>query len=545
METPHTASGNHDGGKARFSAAKRGCFWALFIGTPWVFLLLVAGEWYVRKHIDSQWESARSYGLVREKEQEAACNQVLAAYASRDLSAIVPFDNQVKDFAARDDEGRRAWVDLRRELVIVCDPAGNIKKLYAPADEPQLAFVAQALKADQNLADAFDPLFVEKSPTLTPANLHQTILQNRVLDMTWPQQLRIGPTETSLFQIRLRPFDVVPEEHMGAFVRRSIWEEWGRKYRPLVDWTDGFEWPAPELLTRQFRTNRFGFRGEDVAVPKPAGVVRVVCIGSSMTVEGPTDELTYPHILQKKLRAHFGTDRIEVVNAGNHGSVAANDFARAPDFMVLQPDLVIHYGFGNDLRAMCIHDWNDPSALRARPGMLLKWCLRHSMLVFKYANWALVPSRRGLNPEFESRIFDNMRRLGRYFTEKGADMMFCTVACPETAVLSAKDREFFDFCIHKWNYNQYYLDSRGYELMLYAYNDRLKEICRETGASVIEVSADLSSHPECFADIFHMNAAGLERKAEIVFQGVKGRVAQRLAAANQGGSVGIVPAHAE
>jgi lysophospholipase L1-like esterase len=545
MEVPHTMSNSNGGGAARSSRMRLGCLWAVFIGVPWIVLLFVAGEWYTRKSLDRQWESAKSYSLIRGEAQEKACDQAMKAYASRPFNTVPSFDDQVKEFALRDDAGRQAWADARHELAVVCDPGGNIKKVYLPANEPPLEPVAKALVADQNFANCLDPLYVERTITLTPEDLRQTMAQNRILNMTWPQQLRTGPGQDALFQLRLRPLDAVPEEHLGAFIRRSVWEAYGCRYRPRVDWTDGFEWSAPELLTRQFSTNSLGFRGAEVAVPKPGGVVRVVCIGSSMTVEGPIDELTYPHLLQDKLRAHFGTDRIEVVNAGNHGSVAANDLARAPDYLALQPDLVIHYGFGNDLRAMCIHDWNEPSRLKTRPGMLLKWCLRHSRLVFKYANWALVPSRSQMAPEYESHSLDSLRRLGRFFSEKGVDMMFCTVAGPATAALSARDREFFDYCVYKWLYNQYYLDSRGYERMLGAYNDKLKEMGPETGTSVIDVSAELSAHTGCFADIFHMNTAGLDRKAEIVFQQIKDRVARLLAAADPAAGSKGAPAHAE
>jgi hypothetical protein len=60
--------------------------------------------------------------------------------------------------------------------------------------------------------------------------------------------------------------------------------------------------------------NSLGFRTHEFAVPKPPGLLRVVCIGGSTTVAGRTNDETYPAHLERMLRARHPGLTIEVLN---------------------------------------------------------------------------------------------------------------------------------------------------------------------------------------------------------------------------------------
>ena len=100
--------------------------------------------------------------------------------------------------------------------------------------------------------------------------------------------------------------------------------------------------------------NRLGFRGDEISVPKPAGVVRIVCVGGSTTY-GPRDvRQSYPFLLQQTLRER-GFETLEVVNAGvssytSHESLV-NMALRVVD---LRPDLVIVYHGINDVHVRVV-----------------------------------------------------------------------------------------------------------------------------------------------------------------------------------------------
>lgn len=103
------------------------------------------------------------------------------------------------------------------------------------------------------------------------------------------------------------------------------------------------------------RHNSLGFRGEEVAVEKPAGVTRIVCCGGSTTYGFGTDDhkLTVPAMLQFGLRQ--AGKQVEVVNAGCPGwstfETLVNFESRVLD---LAPDYVVFYHGINDVLASMV-----------------------------------------------------------------------------------------------------------------------------------------------------------------------------------------------
>ena len=91
-----------------------------------------------------------------------------------------------------------------------------------------------------------------------------------------------------------------------------------------------------------FSTNSFGARGPEPVVPKPKGVLRVLCLGDETTVaaELPAED-AYPAQLQVLLTATIGSP-VDVINAGLPGScprIAALQLRHR--LLALQPDLVV------------------------------------------------------------------------------------------------------------------------------------------------------------------------------------------------------------
>jgi len=109
------------------------------------------------------------------------------------------------------------------------------------------------------------------------------------------------------------------------------------------------------------RINSLGFRGEEISLAKPEGVYRILAVGGSTTfgVYLPWNE-TYPYYLQEVLRARFGTDAIEVINAGLTGSTAAESFHRLPtQLLPTDPDMVVVYHAFNDLLPRVFNGYED------------------------------------------------------------------------------------------------------------------------------------------------------------------------------------------
>lgn len=97
--------------------------------------------------------------------------------------------------------------------------------------------------------------------------------------------------------------------------------------------------------------NRLGYRGAEVAIPKPAGVFRIVALGGSTTYStGTSAEESYPALLQEALRAEYGYEQIEVVNGGFIGYTSWELLASfAFRVLELDPDMILVYAAVNDL----------------------------------------------------------------------------------------------------------------------------------------------------------------------------------------------------
>ena len=107
----------------------------------------------------------------------------------------------------------------------------------------------------------------------------------------------------------------------------------------------------PRYIGVPVSINRLGLRDGDVAVPKPAGIVRLVAVGDSVTFGyGVPLEDTWVKALERRLNTPGGA-RYEVVNAGveETGIEYYESFIRT-QAAVLEPDLVVVGIALNDVR---------------------------------------------------------------------------------------------------------------------------------------------------------------------------------------------------
>jgi lysophospholipase L1-like esterase len=142
-----------------------------------------------------------------------------------------------------------------------------------------------------------------------------------------------GPSDEEMANLAYRPL---------PYVMFGLKPEWTR--RNQVRKSDGAE--------LRKTTNRLGFRGRDIEIPKPAERTRVVCLGGSTTYgDGTDDDHTYPALLEQELlKARPGRD-IEVINAGVLSYTTAETLPnlafRCLDF---EPDVIVLYEGINDVR---------------------------------------------------------------------------------------------------------------------------------------------------------------------------------------------------
>lgn len=103
---------------------------------------------------------------------------------------------------------------------------------------------------------------------------------------------------------------------------------------------------------RHININAFGYRGRDFSMAKPAGSLRIACIGGSTTfdVKVCDDEHAWPAQMEKLLKQRFGEGQVEVVNAGTNGyAMPQTIIDLSLRTLDVRPDWVICFPGVNDL----------------------------------------------------------------------------------------------------------------------------------------------------------------------------------------------------
>lgn len=261
-----------------------------------------------------------------------------------------------------------------------------------------------------------------------------------------------------------------------------------------------------------FDTNNYGFRDHDVIVPKPAGTFRILCVGGSTTEEGATNNTTYPKRLEQALNTCFaGKKTIEVINCGVSGMTTSGHLARLADFLALQPDLILLYEGVNDIHRDLAEYWRGVDSTRMRS------LFSHSRFARWKLNAALYPRDAEMREGIRGLCMENLRAFGMAARNQGIRTALCSVASPDPRRLSGKEQVFYDYCARTGGLDPC-LSLDSYRRALDLLNQETAVLCRQEGFLYIPVAESMEEGYGCFADLYHMTDAGIERKAELIFE---------------------------
>ena len=148
-----------------------------------------------------------------------------------------------------------------------------------------------------------------------------------------------------------------------------------------------------EQYYRWVRVNASGFRGRDVEVAKPDGVLRIMVVGGSTvfdsTVDG--DAQAWPARLEHHLGCLVPDRKVEVINAGVPGYVMLDNLIRLQsELYEFKPDILVLYQAHNDLLA-AIHRIHESYRGLRTPREVesvapwTQWLRDHSLLYNKLA----------------------------------------------------------------------------------------------------------------------------------------------------------------
>ena len=483
----------------------------------WIVVLGVGLETYETlrfKRADSAADAYRSERIAEGCALDAPITEASAMKTGNLHGGALP---ERETFFTHDHAGRAALADQREELILLCGLDGIVLACYVPAPPSthlELDELAGLVKAGDSLAsildggmgpDALNTLRIVAAAGSAQSrdySMHLPSGTDCVFEFIYEPVVRSSPAEPSV----------------AVFICPSIHEVVSFKQRPNV-------YRADAGTFYEYQSNSHGFRDEEITLPKPPGVYRIACIGGSTTLLGQRNELTYPNMLEAKLRQHFRNDKIEVINCGVIGIGSEGERKRFPDYLAIDPDLIIHYNFINDVTYE-LPKLLKPSSDAALSLKSIRWLLRRSLFLRHHFNWQLLPPQYELDAFLEKTTLANLNAMVEMAEAEGVDMAICSFVAPDIPNLDRRERDYFDYQINhllKWLVN-----AKSYARLTAQYNAHVRTLCQDQGLLYIPVAEHMKGGTNYFTDICHMYTRAKEVRAQLIFEGMKGFVAARL-----------------
>ena len=271
-------------------------------------------------------------------------------------------------------------------------------------------------------------------------------------------------------------------------------------------------------------SNSWGFRGPEFTPDKPAGIIRIVCLGASTTEGSQEDDQTWPHYLQQDLSRGYPNRRIEVINAGHH-AYNIDDLRALLEMRVLplNPDIVIFYEAANNIN---LPDFVRPPLscawgtcwLQNYPAWY-RWLYLHSAVFLRLwhdrLGWgALVPPPMphgfGDTPPQTNEVkYRNvLGQVVRETLEHGSRIVlssFITVAHEGLTVTRAENPGMFDN-LYKYDYP---LTAGELAQAYAAFNRASADVAAEFKVPYADVAAEFPREARYFPfDLFHLSPDG-------------------------------------
>ncbi|HEX9641313.1 MAG TPA: SGNH/GDSL hydrolase family protein [Candidatus Krumholzibacteria bacterium] len=303
--------------------------------------------------------------------------------------------------------------------------------------------------------------------------------------------------------------------------------------------------PTPNYTRGTNRHNALGFRGAEIAVPKPANEFRIVCLGGSTTYTTELEDwhLAYPALLEQELR-RSGFPSARVINAGAAGWASWESLANL-EFRVLdlEPDLIVVYHGINDIQARFV--WppeayrGDNSGSKAPsgetqplPGLLEQSTIARYLLVrsgrilphsaFQRTVSVTAPTYYG--DLFQEQWLAKSYPQGIFLEVKASEMLE-----QNKPIYSQRNLENMVAIAHAhgvaavlatFAYSPLFKDlprvaSEEYVAAYAEMNEMVRAVAEHSGASLFDFAAIFPQDPRYYTDGRHMNEEGSLLKAEL------------------------------
>jgi lysophospholipase L1-like esterase len=280
----------------------------------------------------------------------------------------------------------------------------------------------------------------------------------------------------------------------------------------------GLKVPNPGLHSGKIHINSLGFRGPELAEPKPLGSVRLAFLGASTTfcAEVSSDETVWPSLVLRRLHQAYPAVPMDYINAGVPGYVVNHSLVNwERRVSPLDPDVVVIYDVTNDLsrdtrQIAYARGLYDPDAHKP------SWLARHFTLWFLVEKNLQIRAAKERAQSSHERIEDIPRALPEGFRQRltylvqriqqrGALVVLPTFSYrPRRDQSPEQQLEAAESALYYMPYMSVEGLLEGYE----AYNQAVREVARDTGALLVEGELDIPGDAAHFNDSVHFTDAG-------------------------------------
>ena len=264
--------------------------------------------------------------------------------------------------------------------------------------------------------------------------------------------------------------------------------------------------------------NSLGFRGPELANPRPGNGLRVWCAGGSSTFDiyAPDDASTWPAQLRRLLQRALPQRTVEVINAGIPNEVlqgSLHDFVR--HFPVVRPDVLVVYHGPNDLRSVADVKPQRPNELLERLSWFAFFRVIHQEGTRRLAPLDRYPGRQ-LSPPQLDRVAHEVRGLILAAEQRGTKVVLATHALRLSLVPTVNEAE------ASLSHDSDLLELPPMEVSraMDAYNSLVERIALERNHTFADVRKAVPPTPMYWGDSTHFSAAGSRLAAQVMTRAV-------------------------
>ncbi len=293
----------------------------------------------------------------------------------------------------------------------------------------------------------------------------------------------------------------------------------------------GLRVPIAGFASGRISINSLGFRGPEIAVPKPPGTLRLAFLGASTTWCGEVsgNDKVWPHLVTAALGRSLPGARLDYVNGGVPGYSLASILKNLQHRVApLQPDVIVIYeaasNFSGEMRELAAQQGIIGEAKMQE----MSWPSRYSVLWNLVEKNLLIQQAQRVAQAGQGRLVVDAAKLGDEYRQGLIDLVRAAQQQARLVVLATfstqlRPGQTAEQQMRASESAFFYMPFVTPRLLIdgYArYNQVAREVAAETGALLIGGENDIPGDPVHFLDTVHFTDAGAQAMAERVHRGL-------------------------